>query len=356
MVRFGKWMAMAAVLACAGCGGEQLGGHPPSGTGGSGTPGFGGTTGVAGAGGSGSFCGAVQTVSVPKPLPPDILIVMDRSSSLLQDSYGMSCTGGCGPTSKWALLSSAVESLVAGNPGVNWGLMLLAADDVCGVDYVPQVLVGPGTGPQILSLLAGTTPGGEAPTAGTIYQSVGYLQSLTDGSSKYLLLVSDGSSNCVNDPVGAASAAVGAVADARAIYGVPTFVMGLPSSSDAAAAAALTQMATNGGEPLVGGQNAYYTPSDDLSAVLGTNVGTLAACALSLNSPLGPDVTIAVTVTTSDGRETIVPQDPLNGWTFSDQTESNIFLNGTFCTTLKQGGYTAVTIDYQCPMPSLINP
>ncbi len=358
MTRFRCSVAMVAALACAGCQGEPLGGHQPSGTGGSGTLGFGGTTaagGTTGAGGAGPFCGATEFVSVPKPQPPDILILMDRSSSLLQDSYGMTCTGGCGPTSKWALLSSTVNGLVAGNDTVNWGLMLFGVDDSCGIDYVPEVLVGPGTAPKIESLLNGTTPGGQAPTAAVVSQAASYLQSLADGSPKYLLLVSDGKSGCATSGSDVDRDAQAAVTNAASL-GIPTFVLGLPSSSDAAATAALNQLALNGGQPLTSGPNAFYTPSDDLGGTLGANVSEATACAVPLSVPVGPGTTLAVAVSTSDGLQTLVPQDPQNGWTFLDSSETTIELNGTYCLTLKQGGYTGVTIDYLCPTPTLIAP
>src|ERR1700689_3740890 len=108
----------ASLAACAGCfGGESLGNH--TGAGGSGgsspTGGVGGDVGGTSGGIGGDigpgepFCG-VGTTPVQPPTS-DVLILMDRSSSMNDDSNEMTCTGGCGATSKWSLLSAAVENL-----------------------------------------------------------------------------------------------------------------------------------------------------------------------------------------------------------------------------------------------------
>jgi hypothetical protein len=351
MMRFGGAMAIGvALLAGAGCSGEPLGGRLGVG----GTTGAGGavaTGGVVGAGGGRptSFCGQVTSVALGAPARPDILIVMDRSSSLLDDANGMICAGGCGASSKWASLSAAVEGMVAAGTSVNWGLMLAGSDDTCGVDYVPQILVDPRGGPLIETLLANTTPGGDAPTAGAIAQGFSYLQSLADGSPKYLMVVSDGKSGCSIDSTSPDVAAENVVANAAAV-GIPTFVLGLPSAGDAAAAAVLTQMALNGGEALLGGQNAFYTPADNLEAQLQPAVGTGGSCTIALNGPLAPGTTIEVTATTSYGYQVVIPQDSANGWAFTDATDTWIIFSGSVCSGLQAGGYTSLTVDYLCPV------
>ena len=82
----------------------------PAGSGGAGAASAaGGAVGTGGLGsGGGSFCGIVNLVRAT-PVPPDILIVMDRSSSMNDDSNEMVCTGGCGASSKWALASAAID-------------------------------------------------------------------------------------------------------------------------------------------------------------------------------------------------------------------------------------------------------
>jgi len=70
-------------------------------------------------------------------LPPDILIVLDASGSMNEDSNNMSCSGGCGANSKWALLTPALNMVVMETQAeVNWGLKLFAdTDSTCGVSH-----------------------------------------------------------------------------------------------------------------------------------------------------------------------------------------------------------------------------
>ena len=72
-------------------------------------------------------CG--QTSVSVMPLPPDILIVQDRSLSMTDDSNDKACAGGsingdgmCGAASKWAQTIAAINQVVAQTQAkVNWG-------------------------------------------------------------------------------------------------------------------------------------------------------------------------------------------------------------------------------------------
>ena len=199
-------IALCAVSA--GClGGESLGAHHPTGAAGTGVSSRGGANGAGGGGGDGDvggtsatggggvlgtggdvgqggtgpaqFCGeAGQPFALPPA--PDVLILLDRSSSMNDDSNGMTCTGGCGPSSKWAVLSAAINNLIRGNLSVNWGLALYPSDDACGVTAGAAVDTTQDSASSIESIgsvLAATTPGGDAPTAAAIYAASAYLQS-----------------------------------------------------------------------------------------------------------------------------------------------------------------------------------
>ena len=246
-----------------GLGGEPLGKYHPGGLGGAGagaSSGSGGTNGAFGPGPNGEpFCGTLYfgVASVQR----DILIVMDRSSSMNDDSNEMSCTGGCGSSSKWALLSAAIDRLVTAHPSVNWGLALFGSDDACGANPGVAVDVAQDAASSIEHTLAVTAPGGDAPTAAAILRATGYLQSRPDSSAKYILLATDGRSGCAMGGGGAAEAdadAESAIASALGA-GIPTFVLGLAPDGDTTATATLNQMAKNGGEPAMGSANAFST-------------------------------------------------------------------------------------------------
>lgn len=99
-----------------------------SGAAGSGPPiNFGGSFGTGGAHGGSSGtssldanCAAVNQGAVR--LPPDILIVQDKSGSM-KDSADGTCTSNCGTKSKWSQVTAALNQVVGmTDTSVNWGL------------------------------------------------------------------------------------------------------------------------------------------------------------------------------------------------------------------------------------------
>ena len=354
--------AAAALAACAGCfGGESLGNHTGAGGSGGSSPtggvggDVGGTTGgiggTIGAGG-GMFCGS-YTMPIQPPFS-DVLILMDRSSSMNDDSTEMSCTGGCGATSKWSLLAAAVSNLVTENPDVRWGLALYGSDNQCGVGSNPQVAVGTDNGQAISAALAAqVAPGGEAPTSSAVSYAVSYLQALYDPYPKYILLVTDGKSGCAGAADGgtADAAAEAAISLARNQSGISTFVLGLAPSGDSTAIATLNQMAENGGEASQGTANAFYTIPD-----LGPNfvsVISTGSCVVPLPYLLGVGTSLAVSVTSSDGVPVKLPLDPTNGWSFTDSSDTAISFNGTYCDGLLDGADASFSLYYSCDDPGL---
>src|ERR1022692_770282 len=96
--------------------------------------GSGGDVGITGTAGTTGTC--AQAAVTINPLPPDILIVEDRSGSMNDDQTDTTCNGGCGARSKWALVTAAINQVVMGtDTKVNWGLKFFAdADAQCGVN------------------------------------------------------------------------------------------------------------------------------------------------------------------------------------------------------------------------------
>jgi len=347
------------MLACAGClGGGSLGGDGPTGSGGSvGTGGVRGRGGSVGTGGTGPtrFCGEVD-VPLYTSARVDVLLLLDRSSSMNDDSNEMSCSGGCGASSKWALLSATIDRLVTTHPSVNWGLALFGSDNACGVNPGVVVDVAQDAASSIQRALAATTPAGNAPTAAAIDGAIGYLQSRDESNPKYILLATDGRSDCATGGGGAAGAdaeAEEAIARARDYYGISTFVLGLTPASDAAATATLNQMAENGGNAAPGQPTAFSTlDTIDAQISVFASVGPPAnSCTVALAYPLGPSTSLAVSITPLYGQSTQIPQDPLAGWSFTSPDESAIDISGYFCTGLQSGGYSYMAIIYLCRIP-----
>ena len=350
-------------------GGDSIGKYHPGGLGGAGaaaSSGSGGTNGSFGAGGPNGpvgpgpdgapFCGTLY-FGVTAPVRPDILLLLDRSSSMNDDSNEMSCTGGCGANSKWSLLSAAIGRIVSNHPSVNWGLAPFGSDDACGVNAGVEVDVAPDAAPSIALALAATTPGGAAPTAAAILAASGYLQSLPDSNPKYILLASDGRSGCATGGGGAAAAATeaeNAVASAFQAR-IPTFVVGMVPAWDTTATGALNLMADNGGQPSLGTANTFFTTDaiDAQLSVISSRSATVDPCVIPLPYLLAPGTSLAVSTPTADGQSVAIPEDPLVGWSFTSSDDSAVRISGSACPDLESGADTQIAITYVCGPPTV---
>jgi len=80
----------------------------------------------------------VATNPMTTNVPPDILILLDRSGSMNEDLTGMSCTGGCGAMSKWNITTAALAAYLPMVEGVvNLGLKLFASSSNGNVTVSP---------------------------------------------------------------------------------------------------------------------------------------------------------------------------------------------------------------------------
>jgi hypothetical protein len=362
--------ALAVVLVVgAGCDSESLGGNDPnammSGTGGAATGGTGnvgviptGSGGVAGAGGgAGMVCGITTTAAAAAPVAPNILVVFDQSATMADDANEMTCSGGCGASSKSSLLMAAMEDVIAANPQVNWGLSLFGGDQGCLGPTGVTVNVGPGNlMPIIAALSAAPPPAGEAPVAQAIYNATNWFDALANldtihpRTPGYIMLVTDGFSSC-SSRAGEDAVSVGNAISSAASAGWPTFVVGMAPAWDTTASANLDLWAQSGGVAKQPG-NTFYAPTD-LNSVLSAQTSLASACTIPLSTPPVSGVTLAVSVMMADGSLSEVPQDPSGGWSFWDYTETTIALNGQWCDDLKAGKITSVSVYYACPVLDL---
>jgi hypothetical protein len=362
-----------------GSGGNGSGGHASGGSG-SGGSGSGGSS-NSGSGGDGFFgsgggggdvmigvdmntsCGQ-NSVSV-MPLPPDILIVQDRSLSMTDDSSDKACDGGtiqgngnCGANSKWSQVTTALNQAVSQTQTkVNWGLIWLGDETAtCGAATTPVVPITPGTSYPLIQAAINSVqftgmPG--TPTAAVMNNAVTYMNSLTDPNPKYLLLATDGEPNCApgsvnvgtSDAVGAENAVTAALT-----AGYPTFVVGIATTSDPAATTALNTMAVNGGEAQTGAATSYYAVTDtaDLISVLGKIIGKTVSCTIPLTGVSGTLDKVAVSAKDANGNTIEIMQDATNGWSYTDATKTAIILNGDACNNLMSVTYTDFQFLYTC--------
>jgi hypothetical protein len=386
MARIGGAVFLFVSFALCGCvfnpgvpSGETSGAGGAGGTGGSraGTAGsFGSGTGNRSGLGSGGDVGLTGSAGAPScgqmnvgvmPLPPDILVVQDRSESMDDDDTDTSCKGGCGANSKWSQVTAALSQVVTStDTTINWGIKFFSDDGACGASADPAVTVGAANGSAVASAISGTSPGGSTPTRDAITSGAAYLATLTDPHPKYLLLATDGLPNC---PVGCAGMssppksctntdnpsedmAVEMAVTAAAQQGFKTFVIGIGNVSTAVAT--LNQLAIDGGEAQTGGTTSYYAATDPtaLESALDAIVGVVASCTISLaNAPAG-FTNVAISADTSGGSTVEIPQDPTNGWSYGPNMQS-VNLNGTSCDNLKNGTYSNFQFYYACPGQSI---
>ena len=318
------------------------------------TGGFAGTGdppdgGFAGAPVDGGFiCGAMTTL---QPIVPDVLILLDNSASMNDDAGGSTCPGGCGASSKWTQVTTAIEDVVMSTQAsVNWGLQFMGSNSTCGVP--PGVAVGvlPSASDAISTALALVHPLGDTPTELAMDSAVTYLQGRTDPNSKYILLATDGLPTCkpdggVNDDDSAGAEA--AVAAARTA-GFDTFVVGF-ATSQGTANATLDAMAVAGGEPTPpGSDTSYYLAADTatLEAALTTIAANAKPCSFAL--PPASSGRLVISGVGSSGNPTMILAGGANGWAYAADMKS-VALSGFACARSRSGLYASIVASYCSP-------
>jgi hypothetical protein len=314
-----------------------------------------GTNGMSGAAAStpspdGSNCGAQQYGL--QNVPPDMLIVLDRSGSMNQDAAGAMCDPTTGCMQKWPQMSAGIDQVVMATQGaIRWGLKYFPDDDAassCNVAGPPAVMVAPMNYTGIHGSLSMTlaNPDGRTPTAAAVRSGAMYLQGLTDPNPKYILLATDGEPNCGGGR-GTNSDRAGAVAAVQmaAAAGIPVYVVGIGNVT--ASVTTLNMMAAAGGRPKMGGAEQYYPVSNtqDLVTALTTIGMQIASCSFGLGKV--PPVPTNVGVY-ADG--TRVPQDPThqNGWDYGAGMKS-IELFGATCDAVKNMTTKNIQAIFGCP-------
>lgn len=299
-------------------------------------------------------------------LPPDIMIVMDRSMSMTDDENGQPCAGSndttgfgnCGTNSKWYKTIEALKSVVSATQReVNWGMFWLGDEPKqCGASKTPVVPITPRESyAPIQQALEGNAFAGKlgTPTALAVNNALAYMKTLDDPNPKYLLLATDGEPNCAGGKLDSVDTkgATDAVASAAAA-GMPTFVVGIATTSSKTASPLLDSMAVAGGRAQSGAATQYYAVSDTetLETALKQILAMASSCAISLqNVPTG-EYEMAISAEDESGQAVLVPESDSDGWIYSDSTskESITFVGGA-CEKLKKGIFSNVQFVYTCP-------
>jgi hypothetical protein len=291
-------------------------------------------------------------------LNPRIMLVVDKSGSMGDpDSTG---------TRKWDAARNALEAVATNLDGtVELGMITYPNGDgnngACN-DGIVRVDVGANHANQIINILDGTEPGGGTPTAVTLIDALGALNSLSaTGGPRAVVLATDGGPNC-NESLngdtcrcvaGAGGCSNGGQAncldDANAINaaqtlnaaGYPVFVVGEVGSENFTDV--LNGLATAGGTAQSGAIKFYAATSQaDLEQDLADIAIRVGACRIDLPQPVSAGQ-LTVNVGGTD-----VPQDTsrVNGWDLTDPDTVELF--GQPCTDTVNGGAQATVTVQIC--------
>ncbi|MCC6622108.1 MAG: VWA domain-containing protein [Deltaproteobacteria bacterium] len=292
----------------------------------------------------GGVCGCAGESYAADAVPPNVLIVLDRSSSMNQ-------VIGEWDRSKWDLAKDAVRSLTeAFDDRVRFGLQLFPGIDqagtrgpnACGPGAV-WVDTGPDNAQAINDFLAGAGTSSGTPIAEALRSLVDY-DGLEDATrANYVVLVTDGESSC-DPPSPEVEELLAEVPSIR------TFVIGFGGEVDPDE---LNAMAEAGGTALPG-DTKYYQADDPLSlgAALDTIVGSVLGCTYALQGvPPGLEGLGVYFDTIAQ------PFDPSheNGWDY-DLVSNRVTLHGAACGEVLDGEVDDLAIVYGCPRPIIVGP
>jgi len=329
--------------------GGPLGSGASSGTG----------TGLIGGGGAQTGTGNITGMNcaeVPQPvakLPPDILLVQDKSGSM-NDSADGTCTGNCGANSKWSQTTAALmQVMTATDMNVNWGLKYFTSPNAgtCGVNDGADVPIGANNATRINTSLGNTTPGSSTPTRVAIEKGAAYLMTVNDQNPKFLLLATDGLPNCIpgnsNNQASDMQGAIDAVTTAAGA-GFPTFVIGIATTSDPMSDATLSGMATAGGKPNPNGPPAYYPVANQQQLVDALNAIVVIAgtCTFQIPTPPNNDTDVNHIGVKVNGTEIMQDKNHSNGWDYNTGM-TQVVVYGSACDQIMAGTAT-VQIVFKC--------
>ncbi len=302
-------------------------------------------------------CGS-QAFNVQR-LPVDVLLVLDRSGSMLDDIDGDPPEAG--EQTKWDLTVPALNQVIQEtDSGVAWGMKLFPEGqntDSCSpatINDVIHIPIAPANASAVIGAITATTANGDGtPTGDAIHAAVRYFATQPADRRRFIVLATDGEPSCSpssadDDQVSARPYAVEAVRSA-ATAGIPVFVVGVATNKDTATQA-LNDMANAGGVPRPDPNplaTRYYLANTqaELVSALRVITGEIASCVFPLNTPPPVPNNIGVKV---DG--VLVPRDATraNGWEYVGNGLTEVEVHGDWCNQIQTAAANGVEIIYAC--------
>ncbi len=345
------------------------------------------SSGALGTGGGPDNWDGCGEASYGNEVPGTILIVLDRSGSMSDDnkwgatvaainSMITSAAGdmniGLLPFPLGAYKDQALLPLCMLNPASNPNCPQILADGGCSdVGTVADVPIAPinQSGGPIASWLNQNNPNGNTPTLYAIKNGVQIVRDYPAEGPRYLLLLTDGIPTthtpalftfpemftlCGDLAAIEAEVAAGAAGSPA----VNTFVIGSPGSEGAGEF--LSQLAVNGNTPKssncspAAGDCHYQIGTanfqQELEAVLDQIAGTISNCVFDL--PAGEEIDpnmVNVVIETANGKvEVFRDLSHLDGWDYTDSSQTQVQLFGPPCELYKQEKGNKVIIVLGC--------
>lgn len=278
---------------------------------------------------TGGFCGCEGEQFAAEAVPPNVLIMLDKSGSM-DDSVG--------GRSKWDIAVDAIDSLLAQyGDKVRFGLMLYPNGDRCGAGNV-QIDVADGTASRILSALDASGPNGSTPIGASLDAALDYQPLKDAGRANYVLLLTDGEEMCGGDGEAAAAALRAQTPE------VKTFVVGFGGEVDTGV---LNAMAVAGGTEL-SGSTKFYQADDaaSLASAFADIGGSVLSCSYELSGQPESASDVYVYI---DGEAVPLDTTHAEGWDYDPQTNQVTFY-GPVCEDLRNGAATDLVIVHGCPI------
>jgi len=282
--------------------------------------------------------------------PPDLLIVLDRSGSMIL-APGFPPIG----ESKWQIMRNALTELTAARESnIRFGLSVFPTDNACGVAAGPVVPVEIDQGAAIASWMSSNGPNGDTPAQYGLQQALATFQAIPENpAGRYVLFATDGAPNCGGNPPDvdiSSDAEVVAAVEALAANNIPTYVLGF-GGIFGLDPQVLNDAALAGGVPRAGGPPHFYQASNaaELEEVLDEISGGIIvpSCSYELQE-LPPDPEL-VTVTI-DGVPVPRSTAQTNGWDYFPDPSTVTFF-GSYCRDIESGSVRSVGFAFGCPGP-----
>ena len=296
-------------------------------------------------------------------VPPNLLLVLDRSCSMTQSRTTM---GEDVSATKWVPVIDALVTVTTElGSEIRFGLEVfpdgLDENNTCGQDPTGQIAVpiGPDGGAQSAALLQAARtdathpiyPGDpcETNTLSALVQASQQAELSDPERDSFVVLITDGEPYC-SDRSNRDEVDDGMINDViadLAARGVPTFVVGFGDAADVDPAA-LARYAVSGGTTPSADQP-YYDAADgaQLLDALRTIGSAIVSCEYTLDSA-PPDDDLYVFF--DDANQ--IPRDPahVEGWDF-DPATSTLRFYGQACAALQSDQVVDIDVVYGCPDP-----